>query len=456
MKAVLIADVHGNYPALQAVLTEAQSQGAEVIWDLGDMTGYGPWPDRVVRALREHQAVSILGNYDRKVLSFARNKAKWRSKKAPQKLLAFERAHEGLSDESRQYLESLPEQCRLELEGVNVLLTHGSPAADDEALGPATPASRLAQLAGFGCADVIACAHSHEAFVREVDGVTFVNPGSVGRPEGGDPRACYAVLTFGAGHMEAELRRTNYDVDLVVRAVRSAGLPESFGEMFAQAKNLDQLQADRADAGQPDPPPCPCRQDAPRYEAALALARRCQYEAEHSRQVTRLALALFDELRPLHGMGPTQRFRLQCAAILHDIGWLHGRKGHHKSARDIILADTTVPFEPHERRIVAAVARYHRKALPQDHHQEYICLSAADQQRICMLAGLLRLADGLDRSHESLISELSCEVSAESIVVCCSAAGPAEAERLAAARKADLLETAFGRKVELRIRQICR
>jgi len=242
MIAALVADVHGNLPALEAVLADAKAGRADAVWNLGDFLGYGPFPDQVVRKLRAVGAVNILGNYDAKVLAFPRKAERWKKKKAPEKYLAFRWAYEQLSPQSREYLSSLPHIRRLHVEGVRVLLVHGSPEAIDEALGPGTSAERLAQLAQTADARLIACGHSHQPFVRSVRDVTFVNPGSVGRPEGGDWRACYALVHLGDGCVRAELRRVEYDVQATIEAIRAARLPDEFQYMLLEGKNLDQLR----------------------------------------------------------------------------------------------------------------------------------------------------------------------------------------------------------------------
>ena len=107
MKVALIGDVHANLPALEAVLDHISKQEVEAIWNVGDFVGYGAFPDEVVHLLRERGAVSILGNYDRKVLRFPQKRAKWRTSKTPDKFAAFEWAHCNLSPDSREYLASL-------------------------------------------------------------------------------------------------------------------------------------------------------------------------------------------------------------------------------------------------------------------------------------------------------------------------------------------------------------
>ncbi len=241
MKVALIGDVHANLPALEAVLAHARQQDVEAIWNIGDWVGYNAFPDQVVQRLRQEQAVSIIGNYDLKVLKFPKNKKKWRHSKRPEKWLAFKWAYENLSGESRRYLGSLPQERRLMAAGKSILLTHGSPASNQETLSANTPEERLRELARIAETEVIVCGHSHQAFARQVDGVWFINTGSIGRPDDGDPRSVYAILQITKKGLQVHHYRLDYDVDRAVAAIRAHNLPESFAQMLLQGRGLDEV-----------------------------------------------------------------------------------------------------------------------------------------------------------------------------------------------------------------------
>jgi len=238
MRIALLSDIHANYHALTAVIKHAQSLGAQEFWNAGDSVGYGPMPDETVSLLRERGIVSVVGNYDLKALKFPEKKEKWRKSKAPEKFLAFEYAYEHMSESSREYLASLPKEIRLKREGLRFLLTHGSPADIDEYIGPNTQPDRLRELARIAKADVVVCGHSHRAWVGETDGVQFVNAGSVGRQNDGDPRACYAVMDAEDGSIAVEHYRIDYDIDATCRALAKGGMPELFCDMFRQGLTL--------------------------------------------------------------------------------------------------------------------------------------------------------------------------------------------------------------------------
>jgi putative phosphoesterase len=440
MKIALIGDVHANLPALQAVLAHAEGQEVEAIWNIGDFVGYGAFPDEVVQQLREVKAVSILGNYDLKMLNLERVKAK-----RAEKRMAFQWAFDHLSPESREYLRGLPQELRLEVEDKQVLLTHGSPASIEEHLTPATSVVRLRELAQLARADVVICGHSHQPFRRKVADTWFINTGSVGRPDDGDPRACYAILHIGPQLLRVRHLRVAYDVERAAAAIRENGLPEAFAHMIVQGRNLDEVRW-AVKEREALVTLSPQLQDD-RMRAVLQLASSCDYEAGHTHQVTHLVLQLFDELQSLHGLGEQERSWLRCAGLLHDIGWVEGQKAHHKTALRLILEAPLLLFDTRERLIIGSVARYHRKALPDKAHEHYAALQPSDQKIVRVLAGLLRVADGLDRTHQSLVKNLACVITSKKIMVHCDVQRPAEEEQQAALDKGELFEQVFERKL---------
>lgn len=244
MKITLIADIHGNLPALQAVLRHARArQAVQTILNLGDSVGYGPFPDEVVQTIQGKAFINIIGNYDQKVLDKTHRKEGWQKVKTPNKRAMFAWTYQTLSKKSRRYLKSLPEQREIEINGTSLLLTHGSPASLSEHLRPDTPEDRLRELADEVTGKVVLCGHSHQAFIREVDEVRFINPGSVGRLDDGDPRASYAILDILQGKVAVQFFRIPYDIQAVVQQVRQAGFPEIITQVFRQGRDYDHVLA---------------------------------------------------------------------------------------------------------------------------------------------------------------------------------------------------------------------
>jgi putative phosphoesterase len=234
MRVAVVSDIHGNWPALRAVLVAIARDAPEAaLWCTGDFVGYGPWPDECVRAIAGRGGPSVSGNYDEKVLKFARKQNKWRNTKDPRKFRAFEHAHENLSAESRDYLAALPCDYRTVIGGHRVLMTHIAPDSHEAGLHPLTPPPRLTAIAATAGADVIVSGHTHWPLVRREAGVLFVNAGSVGRPGDGDTRAAYVLLTLRPGAPpEAEIRRVAYPVHEVIAALAPAGLPPDFAGLY--------------------------------------------------------------------------------------------------------------------------------------------------------------------------------------------------------------------------------
>ena len=182
-------------------------------------------------------------------------------------------------------------------------------------------------------------------------------------------------------------------------------------------------------------------------DSVLQLAESCRYEKDHSHQVTRLALRIFDELKDLHKLGLKERVYLQAAGLLHDIGWINGRLDHHKTARDIIIGATQLPFSDQERTIVALVARYHRGSFPDDTQKYFSDLSIEEKDVVYKLSSFLRMADGLDRSHVSSVDNLSCELFPQKLIIKIKAKQFPIDDQPFGKKKADLFEKIFKREV---------
>jgi len=183
--------------------------------------------------------------------------------------------------------------------------------------------------------------------------------------------------------------------------------------------------------------------------AVVSFAGRHDYEQEHTFQVTNLALMLFDELKDLHKLTNEERFLLHCGALLHDIGWSEGRKAHHKTALEKTVNSSDLPFNNQNKKIIGLIARYHRKALPKDKHQYYGELSESDKHRVKVLAGILRVADGLDRSHCSVVEDIRARLSENSILLECKCAQDPWMEIQTAMKKSDLMSMVFQRDIRI-------
>jgi exopolyphosphatase/guanosine-5'-triphosphate,3'-diphosphate pyrophosphatase len=187
-----------------------------------------------------------------------------------------------------------------------------------------------------------------------------------------------------------------------------------------------------------------------RRRNVIALARRCQAPETHSLHVAGLALRLFDQTTRLHHLGPTERNWLEYAAILHDVGYLINERQHHKHGYYLITNSGLGGLSGEEIQVVANVARYHRRAVPQLKHEGFDSLSLKYKRIVRILSALLRIADGLDRTHFSVVRTLNVRLGA-TITISLHVAGDAELETWAAAGRADLFERVFRRRVKFSV-----
>ena len=184
---------------------------------------------------------------------------------------------------------------------------------------------------------------------------------------------------------------------------------------------------------------------------ALELMEQYDPDHPHALQVERLAGLLFDLLAGLHGMGESERRLLVMAALLHDIGWSVPSRPHHKASMDLILADKMLPLTPADRQVVAQIARYHRKADPSQTHHGFACLTDDRKRQVRWSAGILRLADALDRSHRSVVRELSVHTSEGAIQISCTTTDDhiPEPEIQVLGKKSALLSEVTGCRIEV-------
>ena len=190
-----------------------------------------------------------------------------------------------------------------------------------------------------------------------------------------------------------------------------------------------------------------------RRRSTIELAERCNYDAPHSQHIARLALALFDQTRSIHGMTDREREWLEFASLLHDIGALISFVRHHRHSYYLIKNGDLRGFQPDEIEVIALVARYHRRGTPKNSHDEYAGLTSSLRRTVRILASILRVAESLDRSHGQVISSLELHngSGAVSLRIHTDANADAELELWATARHLRPFEKLIGKAVTLEV-----
>jgi putative phosphoesterase len=213
----LLSDVHSNVHALRAVLDDIDRVAPDEIAFLGDAVGYNAHPGECLELLRERCDALVLGNHDEAVVEGGEE---WFN---PAARAGVEHSREHLDTDAVSFLRSLPMQTEI----TDIHLVHGSPRGPTtEYVFPDTHPEALEQMVhhpSVGDVSLVAMGHTHVPFVREIDGLTALNVGSVGQPRDGDPRACWALVE--SEEPDVEIRRVEYDIEAAVQAVREAGLP---------------------------------------------------------------------------------------------------------------------------------------------------------------------------------------------------------------------------------------
>lgn len=221
---------------MEVVAAHLQQGGYDGIYCLGDLGGYASQPNEAQEIVMALDCPTVLGNYDEGV-GFEKEDCGCLYIKPfdiEMSDISFRWTRDHTSNENKAWLRTLPREVRLEIEGRRVLLCHGSPRATTEYLFDNRSDGFLRQFTpggkGDARADIIVFGHTHVPYHRTVDGVHFINSGSVGRPKDGDPRAGYCVLTLDGDTVSAEQVRLPYDVEAACDRLIRAGLPPYFAD----------------------------------------------------------------------------------------------------------------------------------------------------------------------------------------------------------------------------------
>jgi exopolyphosphatase/guanosine-5'-triphosphate,3'-diphosphate pyrophosphatase len=194
--------------------------------------------------------------------------------------------------------------------------------------------------------------------------------------------------------------------------------------------------------------------DGAMVEAARTFAERCGYEHAHCEHVAKLALSLYDQLLgtplvPALGTTAHERAILESAALLHDVGTMVEYKRHHKHTQTIVLHADLPGWSPRQVEVLAQVARYHRRAAPKAGHRAFAALTLPEQAVVRRLAGILRVADGLDRSHRQAVRSVNVRPAGESVTLGVDSAEAVPTDIEGTREKSDLLAAVLGRSVQV-------
>lgn len=221
MRLAALYDVHGNLPALEAVLDEVGRESVDVLVCGGDVV-WGPRPAECLRRLRAAGAVFLRGNCERQLIERATAVDAWCS--------------ERLTEEERAFVAGLPLTQQVD----GILFCHATPRSDSEVVTRVSPEERVREAFGGAGASLVVCGHTHQQYDRRVDGVRIVNAGSVGLAYEAEPGARWALVGGDAG-----LRRTGYDVERAAADAEAVGFPalDEFAGPLREPPDPDEVAA---------------------------------------------------------------------------------------------------------------------------------------------------------------------------------------------------------------------
>ncbi len=238
-KILILGDVHANYPALKAVNNYINTNQLDIIINTGDLTVYSTFPNETIQWFRKQKkSLSIIGNTDKKILEILRGEKLKKPDKKEKQIMYFWTS-ENLLKKNINFLETLPEQSNLMIGDLSIGVFHGSPADFEEELVSDTPETRFRELAKNSPYNVNIVGHSHDPFYKTVDGIHFINPGSVGRMFDSDPRASFAILNVYSKKISVEHFRITYPVGDVIKGLKKHRLPDIYAEMYRKGRKLN-------------------------------------------------------------------------------------------------------------------------------------------------------------------------------------------------------------------------
>lgn len=222
MRVAILSDIHGNMQALEAVMSDINENKCEKVLCLGDLAMAGPQPDKAIDFVREQNNWEVIqGNTDKMIADFSPEILENAKNNFPVMGNALADDVKLLDDDRKEFLKNLPAQKELEIEGVKILLVHGSPRRNNEDILPNQPLSKIEEILEGVSADLIFCGHTHiPAGYQTNKRQTVVNVGSVGRPMTKEPKSCYVIADFENGGFSIEHRFVDYDRDLAAKLMR--------------------------------------------------------------------------------------------------------------------------------------------------------------------------------------------------------------------------------------------
>ncbi len=239
--ATIFGDIHSNIHALDAILTDMDARNLSNRYCLGDLVGYGAFPNQVIKRVREQNVPVIMGNYDQGVgisspdcgCAYSTEEDRKRGDRS----IAWTNIH--TTDENKTYLRGLLAHTTFRLGDHNVMLVHGSPRKINEYMFEDRGEAYFERIMNTIDADVLVCGHTHLPYHKVLpSGRQVVNAGSVGKPKDNNPKACYIVLRADGRELDVAFIRVDYPIEEAATAIEAAdGMPDTFAMHLREGRS---------------------------------------------------------------------------------------------------------------------------------------------------------------------------------------------------------------------------
>jgi|AntRauTorcE11898_2_1112593.scaffolds.fasta_scaffold13619_3 putative phosphoesterase len=239
MKIAVFSDIHANILALNAVLEDIKREGLDDMYCLGDLVGYGPYPNQVIETIKDNNIETIMGNYDQGV-GFDLDDCGCAYKTKEEQELgdkSLEWSKNEVTDQNKNFLKNLKGKIELEIDGRKLLLVHGSPRKINQYLFFDHPEKSLQRMIDQYEADILICGHTHIPYVKYLGDKLVINDGSVGKQKPYNENqelysreAKYLLLKLNNGNIATEIRSIRYDYKKVASDIEKSKLPNEFAK----------------------------------------------------------------------------------------------------------------------------------------------------------------------------------------------------------------------------------
>lgn len=239
MRIAFIADIHANLPALETVLKDINKHNIDMVYCLGDIVGYGPFPNESIELLRKNRISTMMGNYDDGIGNYRLICGCDYKDEQAQRIgeASIIWTKQNTTEENKSYLRLLPNRISFEILNHKFLLVHGSPNRLNEYLNQFLEDSYIdSMLEGEEC-NVLVCGHTHIPFYKKIEKGILINAGSVGKPKHGNPNATYVVVDITEKGVKIEIKEVGYDVDKTIAALKDSTLPQELIKVISMGKD---------------------------------------------------------------------------------------------------------------------------------------------------------------------------------------------------------------------------